>query len=280
METRIVRAFVKISQAVRASRLEEHPFRYLLCRTLVRSRLCSRLVIRRKGYRLRFHPTNISVSMWMQGLSCYDWEERFIQSLLRVGDTFVDVGANIGNLTIAGKLKVQDGTVVAIEAHPRTYSFLVDNINLNQLKIDARNLAVGDKSGVQSFSDMHADDCNGISTTGIGLPVKVGTLDQELRTFSEIRLLKVDIEGYELMAFLGARGVLTRTKFVYFELGDSMTARYGYKPADVIQLLNDSGFRVFRVFDSGTLVKISSVGNFSQVENYLAEKVEKQNFII
>ena len=59
--------------------------------------------------------------MWMQGMQYYAWEESFIQSLLREGDTFVDVGANIGSLTLAAKLKVKDGIVVAIEAHPRTF---------------------------------------------------------------------------------------------------------------------------------------------------------------
>ena len=210
--------------------------------------------------------------MWMQGLQYYAWEESFIQSLLREGDTFVDVGANIGNLTIAGKLKVKGGIVVAIEAHPRTYSFLSRNIALNQMKVDARNVAVGDKPGTLAFSDMHADDCNGISMTEGGIPVPVQTLDTELIGLGDIRLLKIDIEGYELMALRGAREVLARTKFVYFELWDQLTARYGYRPADILLLLNDAGFSVYLILDSGERQDIKLGADFSRLQNYLAER--------
>ena len=208
----------------------------------------------------------------MEGLQYYAWEESFIQSLLRDGDTFVDVGANIGNLTIAGKLKVSGGTVVAIEAHPRTFSFLVRNIALNQLTVDARNVAVGDKPGMLAFSDMHADDCNGISLTAGGIAVPVQTLDIELKDLGDIRLLKIDVEGYEFMTLRGAGEVLARTKFVYFELWDKLTARYDYTPADILLLLNGAGFHVYRILDSGERQEITLGADFSQPQNYLAEK--------
>lgn len=262
----------KIIHTLKVSREQKRPFRYVASRALVKSGLCSCLTIKRQGYSLRFHPSNVSVSMWMQGLQYYASEESFVQSLLREGDTFVDVGANIGNLTFAGKIKVKGGTVIAIEAHPRTFSFLASNIALNHFKVDARNVAVGDKPGILSFSNMHADDCNGISLNGGDIEVVVQTLDNELKGIGSIRLLKIDIEGYELMALRGAQEVLARTKFVYFELGNEMVARYGYTPADVLVLLNEAGFRVCRILDTGERCEISLNSDFSRLENYLAER--------
>jgi FkbM family methyltransferase len=263
---------IKIIRTLQASRHHLHPLKYAASRALVKSGLCSHLIIKRNGYRLWFHPSNVSVSMWMQDLKYYAWEESFIQSLLREGDTFVDVGANIGNLTFAGKLKVKGGTVVAIEAHPRTFSFLTSNIALNQLEVDARNVAVGEYPGTMAFSDMHADDCNGISLTGGDIAVLVQTLDTVLEGLGDIRLLKLDIEGYELMALRGAREVLGRTKFVYFEMGDEMVARYSYTPADILVLLNDAGFTVCRILDTGERNEITPNSDFSRLENYLAER--------
>jgi FkbM family methyltransferase len=265
--------FQKIVQTLKDSINHQRPFRYLLCRALVKSGLCSNLMIGRNGYRLWFHQSNIAVSMYMLGEHYYAWEENFIQSLLREGDTFVDIGANIGNLTIAGKLKVKNGKVVAFEAHPRTFSHLYSNISLNEMNIDLRNVAIGEKSGTLLFSDLHADDCNGISTTGSGIVVPVQRLDTALRGLGDIRLLKIDIEGYELMALRAASEILARTKYVYFELGEQMCSRYGYKPSDLLELLHEAGFTIYSVLHSGERIKITVCSDFRLLQNYLAERV-------
>lgn len=262
----------KIARTFKVARHHEKPFRYMASRALVKTGLCSRLVLRRNGYRLRFHPSNVSVSMWMEGLQYSAWEEGFIRSLLRPGDTFVDVGANIGNLTIAGKLEIKDGKAVAIEAHPRTYAFLASNIALNGLEVDTRNVAVGENAGMLTFSDMHADDCNGVSLVGEGISVPVQTLDDALGALGEIRLLKIDIEGYELMAFRGASDVLRRTKYVYFELWDKLTQRYGYQPAQLLGMLKEAGFTVYQIAEDNHREVLPPGADFSCLRNYLAER--------
>ena len=264
--------FKKTVRAIKDSSHYQRPIRYILCRALVKSGLCNYLKIERNGYRLWFHQSNIAVSMWMQGAHYYAWEENFIQSLLREGDTFVDVGANIGNLTIAGKLKVKNGKVVAFEAHPRTFTYLLSNSSLNKMELDLHNLAVGEKSGSITLSDLHADDCNGISTSGEGIVVPVETLDAALLGLGNIRLLKIDIEGYELMALRAATEVLARTKYVYFELGEQMCARYCYKPMDLLALLQEAGFTIYRVLHSGERKRITFESDFTLLQNYLAER--------
>lgn len=264
----------KIARTLKTAKSQRSPVRYTACRLLVKTGLCSQIIIRRDGYRLRFHPSNVSVSMFLQGRKFFRSEEQLIQALLRPGDTMIDVGANVGNLSIVGKLKTQNGRVIAIEAHPRTFNFLTSNFALNGLEIEAINIAVGDRAGRVAFSDMHADDCNGIVPDGRGISVPVTTLDVALAGVGPIRLLKVDIEGYELMAFRGASQVLTRTQFVYFELWQDLARRYGYAPTEIVTLVEAAGFNIYRVTPEGLLQRISREENFENLENYLAAREE------
>ena len=74
--------------------------------------------------------------------------KRFVD-LVQEGDTVVDIGANVGFLSIPAAQKSKTGTLIAVEAHPRTFGLLKENIEKNKLSnIKYFNLAVGDKAGV------------------------------------------------------------------------------------------------------------------------------------
>ena len=67
----------------------------------------------------------------------------FIVSVLKEGDVFVDVGANIGYYTILGsKLVGSKGLVIAVEPVPDTVKILRFNLRLNDIK----NVLVIDKA--------------------------------------------------------------------------------------------------------------------------------------
>lgn len=58
--------------------------------------------IKRKGFFLRFYPSSISRVLWVeqffsQGDSS---DEHFFERYLKCGDIVIDVGANIGSLTL------------------------------------------------------------------------------------------------------------------------------------------------------------------------------------
>ncbi len=56
----------------------------------------------------------------------------FLSTVLRPGDTVVEVGANIGFLSLlASRLVGPSVRVLAIEAHPRTYFALLNNLKRN-----------------------------------------------------------------------------------------------------------------------------------------------------
>lgn len=212
--------------------------RRVAAHALWRTRLCKLMTIQRRGYRVRFHPSSFSAGLWVKP----DWvsaDERFIRDNVKSDDVVLDIGANIGTLTLtAASLGAR---VIAIEAHPRTYSFLLDNVALNGFQcISALNIAVGDKTGRTHFSDLRDDDNNHVSDIGIAVPM--ATIDS--LNVPPIRLMKLDVEGYELRALQGAKETLKRTDCVYFESYDSHCRRFGYEAHDVFKLLSHAGFTI------------------------------------
>ena len=58
--------------------------------------------------------------------------QRTLRAIIRPGDVFLDIGANVGFFTILGARLVGDsGSVVAFEPEPRNVAALRDNVALN-----------------------------------------------------------------------------------------------------------------------------------------------------
>jgi FkbM family methyltransferase len=250
-------------------RAETRPVRFLVSRLLWRTGLSHHFVVRRNGYRIRFHPSAVSAAVWTDP-SYPSQEEAFVASTLRPGDCYVDVGANVGMLALRAATLVGDtGRVIAIEAHPRTYQFLADNVSLNEFgSMQVIQRAVGDADGAVTFSDYLSDDQNHVVIGGAGVAVPVQRLD-DLIPDGPIALLKVDVEGFELPVFRGAPAVLARTRVILFESWDQHAARYGYAVADVLALLRDSGFVLYRLVGS-ELQPVVGPGRSPGCENLVA----------
>jgi FkbM family methyltransferase len=137
------------------------------------------------------------------------WEpevSKAIERILRPGDVFVDVGANVGYHTLLGsKLVGNDGTVVALEAMPPTFAILERNLALNAAKnVRAVNVAAFGKSGQVPIYGYNAVNIGAASTlasrggpaaaTVEAMPL-TAILSHEER--SRVSLIKVDIEGAE-----------------------------------------------------------------------------------
>ncbi len=141
------------------------------------SRLCYIFQISRNGYRLHFFPTKLSAILWIDSLERVH-DEVFLERLLREGDIFIDVGANIGTHTLkAASLIKSNGRVYAYEPRPTVFGFLQKNIHLNGfINIEVFNVALGEKEGVLRFSDLKSDDQNSISKQG-AIAVNIEKLD-------------------------------------------------------------------------------------------------------
>lgn len=182
---------------------------------------------------------------------------RLLLSRIGPGSTFVDVGANIGALTIPAARKMgASGIVVAIEASPRVFPYLAHNVEVNGISnIRLRCCAASDSESTGlPFYEAPADHF-GMGSLGPQFhaepaPVPAQTLDRILaeEDVTEVSVLKVDVEGSEAAVFRGAAGLLNgaHPPIVIFEFCDWAEARIrGEKPGAAQMLLREFGYRLW-----------------------------------
>jgi FkbM family methyltransferase len=249
------------------------PARFLAARVLMATGLSRTIVIRQPGYRLRFHNANLSSQLWIDPTGANE-SQAFFRDYLETGDLVLDIGANIGTTVLTASVQVGNiGRVVGVEAHPRTFEFLEDNVRLNRASnVRLINSAVGATAGTIAFSDDRRDDMNRVG--GGGLEIPIDRLDALVTEPGPVALLKVDVEGYEKFVFEGATDVLRRTSSVYFEVSAPHFARFAYSTRDVLQLLMRDGFNVYRVSGPATLTAITPEFDTDHFENLVALRNE------
>jgi FkbM family methyltransferase len=256
---------------IRTLREQDKPFRYLISRLLWKTHLSRPFMIRKGAYKLRFYSSSASASCWYDPL-IYKGDENFFEIYLKRGDTVIDVGANIGVLTLKAAAIVGDGgKVFSIEAHPTTFRYLRGNVCLNHFgNIEVFNVAVGNKRGVVEISDRKTSDVENRIVPEGGTKIKVETLDTLLNhRIKTVDLLKIDVEGYEKFVLAGAAKILEKTKCIYIECWERHFANYGYSTTCILETLKSSGFGVFKVVTS-RLSEISSRHISESIENLLA----------
>jgi FkbM family methyltransferase len=147
--------------------------------------------------------------------------EAFLRARLRLGDIFIDVGANIGYFTLLGaELVGQQGRVVAIEASTFALEQLKENVARNRLEDVVRcvHAAASDCEGMASLYEGHRGNIGSASIVRVegGLSEKVRSAPLEkLLLPGEIefvRVIKIDVEGAESLVFKGMQPLLSRLR--------------------------------------------------------------------
>ena len=228
---------------------QRRPLKFLLSRLLMKSGLCERIVMQRDGYRIRFHPAALPATMWINSEEKSS-EEAFLRRCVRPGDTVLDIGANVGTIALSLMDSLAPGgRVVAVEAHPKIFAYLSDNLALNQGAdgVTAMNIALGAERGRITFSDMSADTQNYVLPDGTGgLDVPMERLD-DVAPEEPIALLKLDVEGYEGEVLEGARETLARTEMLYMECIPAFLERFGWSEERLCALVAEAGLRIYEI---------------------------------
>lgn len=156
-------------------------------------------------------------------LGIYEPEtSRFLAAHLRPGDTFWDLGANAGYHTLMAAHAVgPTGRVIAVEPDPATCGIMREQLQLNGIgHCTIVQAAVSDQPG-RTLLVRRASDPRGNALQQIDNPAidnKVGdlvevpslTMDELAALHPAPRLIKMDIEGAEVLALPGGRNLLTR----------------------------------------------------------------------
>lgn len=176
--------------------------------------------------------------------------------LLRPGDMMLDVGANIGIMTLAGAGRLNgDGEIHAFEPHPRVFENLSKNTHslrtmYPRLVLKLQNQALSDFAGTTELLEPGDFSANqgrarlseqGLSSVGQRITITTSTIDEYCfgRT---VAVLKLDVEGHELAVLRGARQALAskQVRNVIFE--DHVAF-----PSPVHDLLAQSRYEVLRL---------------------------------
>ena len=217
----------------------------------------------------RFYIDPVSnFGVGVQQERCYEPElSDAVRALLREGDVFVDVGANEGFFSIlASKAVGPTGHVIAIEPQSRLQCVLARNIRENgALNIDVIQRAISDTAGVATLSispDMNTGSSGLFRTTRYGVPtqdVLQTTLESLFKLFSlhSVRLMKMDIEGFEYEALLGSRDIFRdgTIEYLALELHPTILSRRGKAEKDILDFLDECGYRRDERFDTFILAK-------------------------
>jgi len=153
------------------------------------------------------------------------WEtfvDQTLMALLRPGDTFVDIGANMGYYTVKAGTRVgAAGRVFSFEPNPELFPFLADNIDVNGMlgRAQAFNLAAGAQTGhsVLNFAYTNMGGGHvalpGTAPTGAPVGVRVGVerVDALLPSGTVADVIKLDAEGFEPLVFQGMTELLARS---------------------------------------------------------------------
>ncbi len=216
---------------------------FLYCLYLLR--MSSFVIIERKYYKIHLHYAPYALWLYFHKHKKRK-EEEFVHFYLDEGNTFVDCGAHLGTVSLTASKRVgKSGKVISIEAHPKTFSFLMENIKLAPFEnITMLHAAVLDKEGDTFISSDYVSDMNHVGS--IGEKVKAVTLSKILTPYKNITLLKVDVEGAEFKALLGLQSDIVKVDAILFESAGASFERYGYSLKDVMHFLIKNGFTIYR----------------------------------
>ena len=222
------------------------------------------------------------------GISHGNSELRLQQMLLKRGDIFLDVGANHGTFTLhAARLVGEEGRAIAVEPQPRLAEALRRSKELNELRqVSVIEAAVSDEagqamfsvpqgsSGVGSLFEAHARQASRASR--ISVATKTFAQIVEETGASRLSLVKIDVEGAELMVFRGARSVLLDQKpFLWFEVNPKALGLAGVTPASLLAFLSELGYCAFYEVSSVVAGICAEPDEFDQLKNLLAVHTER-----
>lgn len=210
------------------------------------------------GYTMRLDLANWSERLsWALGRYHDLPIQLALQRVLRAGDCFVDIGANIGMLAIlAHRLVGDSGRVIACEPNPRLRARLEAVVAENRLgHFELVAKALGERAGEAELQEFGGHSGWG-SLAGLGpsgLPatatwrVPVVRGDEILADVDPNMplVLKIDVEGFEVPVLRGLDRILARQPIVFVEIVEEHQRRAGHSAAELRALLEARGYRGF-----------------------------------
>lgn len=189
-------------------------------------------------------------------------ETDFLKSICGNDSVFLDIGANHGWYSLVLARQCPGARLFAFEPIPSTFQVLKKNIELNRLEnIEPLQLGMFNKADEMKF--LFVEDVSGATslkltgqTRGHAPMQEIACPTTTLDLFCADRgvapsILKIDVEGAELMVVQGAEKTLAHTPVLLVELLRKWSREFGYHPNDVFTLLADYGYHAWMFANQG-----------------------------
>ena len=159
---------------------------------------------------------DVSASI-LQGQAYEPYVESVLREILRPGDTFVDVGANIGYFTaLAAHLVGTQGHVAAWEPLDKNVQLIYATVWQNRFRnVTVYPFAASADIGLVAMTSGPFSSNAGIAPREFGgqrtrIIAQTQRLDDQLGALKRLDTIKFDIEGHELYAWRGASALLSK----------------------------------------------------------------------
>ncbi len=202
-----------------------------------------------------------------------------LKKYLKNGDTFIDVGANVGFFTaVAAGLVGKKGQVHSFEPVPEYFQKLVSLAeNNSQYDITANQFALGNeeksnkiyikgRSGVghNTFFPCFLENAGNGSKTA---EVSIRRLDKYIKEkkIKNIKLIKIDVEGFEFPVLKGLKDYFLECKktglfpLIICEICPKACAIQGYKLKDLFDYMKEFYYYPFDIINIKKKIDINKI---------------------
>jgi len=197
----------------------------------------------------------------------------YITKNLKLGENFVDIGANNGYYTLlAADLVGSNGKVISVEPNPNAFQRLLHNTKLNNLSnVATLNVALSDHDG-KAMLYLNKDSEDGLASLIKSEQIQpLGEI--ELKRFDhlfideKISIVKMDVEGAEIDVIKGMENYLKSHKDIKIIMEWNVSYRnendfdYLYNLFNISLLLPDrkQGFKLVKVTQFENLVMLCNI---------------------
>jgi FkbM family methyltransferase len=159
-------------------------------------------------------------------------------------NTFMDIGSNIGLISLYVSSKIKNISIYAFEPGPNQSKMFEKTILKNNLNsISLYKIALGNEDKSVTFVSHYSPDSSGdglVDTGRAGQPIPVSVPMMRLDTWwkknnePQIDVMKIDTEGSELLILQGAMVMIQSTKpIIYIEIEPKNIKVYPYTRDDL-----------------------------------------------
>jgi FkbM family methyltransferase len=179
-----------------------------------------------------------------------------LRASLKEGDTFVDIGANEGMLSLlASRLVGPKGNVVAFEPNPIPRGIFQKTIRRNAISnITVVPVGLGDKDDTLMLSSPKINSGEASFGRSNYAPADVDVVQCMVRRGDDMladvtpKLIKIDVEGFELHVLRGLERLLVmRHPPVIMEMIAGHLANADTKAEDIVSFMTGLGYEPFQI---------------------------------